>query len=142
MAFWEKDVKSTDFGTRLMNKDHNPKSTNNYHSLEKSEGKKNTSSFQMKYKIARVDFGRRDSVKVEKRVSWCNYSFLFRVKEDHYLENCKRLKKMIFTKRDEIFHNNWLRQWFPTFFLSRRILEKNENYLAHLEYFEYKIFSN
>ena len=32
-----------------------------------------------------------------------------------------------------------LDQWFPTFFLSRRILEKNENYLAHLEYFEYKI---
>ena len=96
----------------------------------------------MKYKIARVHFGRRDSVKVEKRVSWCNYSFLFGVKEDHYLENCKRFKKMTFTKRDQIFHNNWLCQWFPTFFLSRRILEKNENHLAHLEYFEYKIYSN
>ena len=35
-----------------------------------------------------------------------------------------------------------LMQWFPTFFLSRRILEKNENYLAHLEYFEYKIYLN
>ena len=37
------------------------------------------------------------------------------------------------------WHFYRLKQWFPTFFLSRRILEKNENYLAHLEYFEYKI---
>ena len=35
--------------------------------------------------------------------------------------------------------DNEITQWFPTFFLSRRILEKNENYLAHLEYFEYKV---
>ena len=49
---------------------------------------------------------------------------------------------IIMDKLNEGIRKDALWQWFPTFFLSRRILEKNKNYLAHLEYFEYKIYSN
>jgi len=31
-------------------------------------------------------------------------------------------------------------QWFPNFFLSRRILEKNRNHLAHFEHLKKNLF--
>ena len=74
-----------------------------------------------------------------KQVPWSNDAVTSRIAE----MSCDIVNQAVTAiKESPVRISVQLDQWFPTFLLSRRILEKNENYLAHLEYFEYKIYSN
>jgi len=47
-------------------------------------------------------------------------------------------KRSCYQHLEIYFAFDGLAQWFPNFFLSRRILEKKRNYLAHLEHLNKK----